>query len=68
MLINLKREAILMHKKHVLHSTVPLSKVSWGILDRASSRPGEEANGPGAGLSWVHHILVELEEGRFQQP
>ena len=39
-----------------------------GLLDRTSSGPCEEANGPGAGGSRVHHILVELEGGRLQQP
>ncbi len=37
------------------------------LLDRASGSPGEEANGPGARVCWVHHILVELEQHRLQQ-
>ena len=35
------------------------------LLDRTSSCPCEEANGPGAGSSRVHHILVELKEDRL---
>ena len=41
--------------------------VDIGLLDGASGSPGEEANGPGARVCWVHHILVELKQQCLQQ-
>ena len=39
-----------------------------GEPDGAGGGPGEEANGPGARVCRVHHILVELQEGCLKQP
>ncbi len=41
--------------------------VNMSLLDGASGSPGEEANGPGARLCRVHHILVELEQHCLKQ-